>query len=390
MKDFVARTEDTEIVEEVRWMLDTSCTDEEARLMRSPWRRLTRLLRQELHFLSHIDARAGGDAESSPGIPDLTGSEDAEEEDDDDFETRARLAAQAAMRESVSEDGEGSAQAQTNSYHPFHTNFQPSHARQTRRGRPRPMSDHDNNNTDCCSSIRERYEKAKQEAAARIPPRKRAVPPPKRDRRKWSTEEEKALMHGLDRVHGPHWSDILLMYGENGTVSDVLKERTQIQLKDKARNLKLFFLKTGIEVPTYLKPVTGELRTRAPVKARKQDKRKSLVDSGEMDKITDDALAALAGASQSVMDPHRASIGLGGKNRQPEMEETIARRSSNRSSREDGVEDEACRDDTDDKLPTMQLVGQALDATKQLETHFGSSEAAHHQIVRHERSSVAA
>lgn len=90
-------------------------------------------------------------------------------------------------------------------------------------------------------------------------------------RRPWTTEEEQALMNGLDQVKGPHWSQILAMYGPGGTVSEALKDRNQVQLKDKARNLKLFFLKSGIEVPYYLQYVTGDLRSRAPGQASRSD-----------------------------------------------------------------------------------------------------------------------
>ena len=83
-------------------------------------------------------------------------------------------------------------------------------------------------------------------------------------RRPWSTEEEQALMAGLDAVKGPHWSQILALYGAGGTHGEALRDRTQVQLKDKARNLKLFFLKSGIETPYYLGLVTGELKSRAP------------------------------------------------------------------------------------------------------------------------------
>ncbi|CAI4218140.1 unnamed protein product [Parascedosporium putredinis] len=90
-------------------------------------------------------------------------------------------------------------------------------------------------------------------------------------RRPWTPEEEKALMTGLDMVKGPHWSQILSLFGPNGTISDVLKDRTQVQLKDKARNLKLFFLKTQSEMPYYLSAVTGELKTRAPNQAARKE-----------------------------------------------------------------------------------------------------------------------
>ena len=81
-------------------------------------------------------------------------------------------------------------------------------------------------------------------------------------RRPWTSEEESALLAGLDRVGGPHWSAILALYGAGGSVSEVLKDRNQVQLKDKARNLKLWFLKSGREVPPSLKGVTGELKTK--------------------------------------------------------------------------------------------------------------------------------
>ncbi|KAL9480771.1 hypothetical protein ACSS6W_005557 [Trichoderma asperelloides] len=76
-------------------------------------------------------------------------------------------------------------------------------------------------------------------------------------RRPWTQEEEKALMAGLDMVKGPHWSQILTLFGQSGTISDILKDRTQVQLKDKARNLKLFFLKTNSEMPQPGTPVVN-------------------------------------------------------------------------------------------------------------------------------------
>ena len=101
-------------------------------------------------------------------------------------------------------------------------------------------------------------------------------------RRPWTPEEERALMTGLDMVKGPHWSQILQLFGSNGTINDILKDRTQVQLKDKARNLKLFFLKTNSEMPYYLQCVTGELKTRAPSQAaRKEAEEKARMNSEE-------------------------------------------------------------------------------------------------------------
>ena len=107
-------------------------------------------------------------------------------------------------------------------------------------------------------------------------------------------------MAGLDRVRGPHWSQILSMFGPGGTINETLKDRNQVQLKDKARNLKLFFLKSQIEVPYYLKYVTGDLKTRAPAQASKNEAREREKQQGEEDKAHYDGvqgIMALAGAS---------------------------------------------------------------------------------------------
>lgn len=119
-------------------------------------------------------------------------------------------------------------------------------------------------------------------------------------------------MAGLDRVRGPHWSQILAMFGPGGTINESLKDRNQVQLKDKARNLKLFFLKSGIEVPYYLKYVTGDLKTRAPAQASKNEARERERQQGEEDKAHFDGvqgIMALAGAHpQFPEDPD--SMGL--------------------------------------------------------------------------------
>lgn len=142
------------------------------------------------------------------------------------------------------------------------------------------------------------YERARQVASAKASPARRAGLPSQR--RPWTTEEENALMAGLDRVRGPHWSQILAMFGPGGTINESLKDRNQVQLKDKARNLKLFFLKSGIEVPYYLKYVTGDLRTRAPAQASKHEARERERQQGEEDKAHFDGvqgIMALAGAN---------------------------------------------------------------------------------------------
>lgn len=87
-------------------------------------------------------------------------------------------------------------------------------------------------------------------------------------RQPWTKPEEDALLVGLERVNGPHWSQILALFGRGGSVSEVLKDRNQVQLKDKARNLKLWYLKMGREVPVALRGVTGELRKRGGARAK--------------------------------------------------------------------------------------------------------------------------
>lgn len=114
------------------------------------------------------------------------------------------------------------------------------------------------------------YEQARQASANKSAPHARRPGLPSQ-RKPWSTDEENALMAGLDQVRGPHWSQILALYGPKGQVSEILKGRNQVQLKDKARNLKLFFLKSNIEVPYYLQCVTGELKTRAPSLAQRKE-----------------------------------------------------------------------------------------------------------------------
>lgn len=111
-------------------------------------------------------------------------------------------------------------------------------------------------------TLRAAYDDARLAAHTRSLERK---PPPSSpnatsNRKVWSAEEENTLMEGLEYVRGPHWCAILALYGENGSMSEVLKNRSQVQLKDKARNMKLFFAKHGLEIPEPLKAVTGELK----------------------------------------------------------------------------------------------------------------------------------
>lgn len=77
-------------------------------------------------------------------------------------------------------------------------------------------------------------------------------------RRTWSEEEEDALREGL-KLQDTHWTAILELFGAGGKISEALKNRNPLQLKDKARNWKLHYLRNSLELPSYLKNVTGDL-----------------------------------------------------------------------------------------------------------------------------------
>ncbi|KAF4633020.1 hypothetical protein G7Y89_g5099 [Cudoniella acicularis] len=142
------------------------------------------------------------------------------------------------------------------------------------------------------------YEKARQAAVSKTNPGKSGRPGVASQRRPWSTEEENALMAGLDYVKGPHWSQILALYGPKGSVNEILKDRNQVQLKDKARNLKLFFLKSNIEVPYYLQSVTGELKTRAPSQAARKEAEERARIQGDEEQARFNGILTLAGGIQ--------------------------------------------------------------------------------------------
>ncbi|KNC31699.1 hypothetical protein FF38_03780 [Lucilia cuprina] len=66
----------------------------------------------------------------------------------------------------------------------------------------------------------------------------------------------------MDRVQGPYWAQILELYGPGGKISEVLKDRSQVQLKDKARNLKMLFVRLGFPIPAVFQYVTGDYASR--------------------------------------------------------------------------------------------------------------------------------
>lgn len=85
-------------------------------------------------------------------------------------------------------------------------------------------------------------------------------------RRTWTEEEEDALREGL-KLKGTHWTAILELYGAGGSVSEALKNRTSLQLKDKARNWKVSCLKNNQPVPDYLAKAAGGSIERAKQEA---------------------------------------------------------------------------------------------------------------------------
>lgn len=87
------------------------------------------------------------------------------------------------------------------------------------------------------------------------------------NRRPWTRQEEKALRHAME-LKGTQWSVILELFGQGGRINESLKNRTQVQLKDKARNWKMFFLKSGLAVPHYLQKVTGDLDREDKLRAK--------------------------------------------------------------------------------------------------------------------------
>jgi hypothetical protein len=154
------------------------------------------------------------------------------------------------------------------------------------------------------------YDKARQAALSKTTahPRREGL---HSTRRPWSQEEEKALMAGLDMVKGPHWSQILTLFGQSGTISDILKDRTQVQLKDKARNLKLFFLKTNSEMPYYLQAVTGELKTRAPGQAARKEAEERARLTSEEDQAKLQGIMALSGMQHPAQNRSSGSPAAG-------------------------------------------------------------------------------
>ena len=193
--------------------------------------------------------------------------------DEEDFFRRARLAATAALQDS---NGQAGKSAQ-NDYRPDGTPIGKSSSREAGSDFT-PKSTHELYQNARVAALRSSEKKTSPSQASSS------------QRTPWNNEEESALIAGLDRVNGPYWSQILTLYGEGGIISEVLKGRNQVQLKDKARNIKKAFLRIGAPVPDCLKHVTGELKP-SSAKARKASK-----ETDGMNSASNETLNALAGA----------------------------------------------------------------------------------------------
>ena len=68
---------------------------------------------------------------------------------------------------------------------------------------------------------------------------------------RWTQAETIALEEGL-RTLGTSWKDVLSSYGRNGTVSQILKDKSPGDLYDKAKSVRQEFVDSGREPPEYL------------------------------------------------------------------------------------------------------------------------------------------
>lgn len=76
---------------------------------------------------------------------------------------------------------------------------------------------------------------------------------------KWTAKEEAALIKGLELVNGPFWDSILGFYGPTGTISQDLKKKDALDLEAKSLKLKIDYVKSGRDVPEYLRLANHEI-----------------------------------------------------------------------------------------------------------------------------------
>lgn len=71
----------------------------------------------------------------------------------------------------------------------------------------------------------------------------------------WSETEVNCLMKAIQQ-YGSQWSFILSLYGPNGTLGNDLARRGQVQLKDKARNIKEEYIRARWKLPPGFESIT--------------------------------------------------------------------------------------------------------------------------------------
>ncbi|GAA5840575.1 hypothetical protein JCM11251_007617 [Rhodosporidiobolus azoricus] len=76
------------------------------------------------------------------------------------------------------------------------------------------------------------------------------------ERRPWDASEERFFEQCL-KTHGCNWAKIRDLHGKDGKVSQNLRFRDNVALKDKARNMKNKYEANGLPIPIYLQPATS-------------------------------------------------------------------------------------------------------------------------------------
>ncbi|CCE63798.1 hypothetical protein TPHA_0F03170 [Tetrapisispora phaffii CBS 4417] len=127
---------------------------------------------------------------------------------------------------------------------------------------------------------------------------------------KWSKTEEDALVAGL-KAFGPSWVKILDYHGSGGKFSEDLKNRSQVQLKDKARNWKIQYLRNGHPLPQYLTKVTGNLnrkRKQLSIESTPEKlpeiRRDNTVHNNQNDMFGNNVISNAASSDASSFDPN--------------------------------------------------------------------------------------
>ncbi|GAA6040422.1 hypothetical protein JCM8097_004539 [Rhodosporidiobolus ruineniae] len=76
-----------------------------------------------------------------------------------------------------------------------------------------------------------------------------------KQRIEWTASEERLFVDCL-KTYGCHWARIIKLHGPNGSASQTFKNRTNVGLKDKARNMAAKCIRAGQPVPMYLQDAT--------------------------------------------------------------------------------------------------------------------------------------